>query len=84
MTKTHMSRVAQLPCCTCGAMPVELHHIREDQGGAQRADDMLVIPLCIDCHRGQFGVHGDKTMMKIKKVTELDLLAETLKRLYGR
>ncbi|MDR2219742.1 MAG: hypothetical protein LBE24_04085 [Methylobacillus sp.] len=77
--KSHLNRVAALPCCLCGAMPVELHHIREGQGMGQRAGDMLVIPVCADCHRGSKGIHGDKSMMKIRKVTELDLLNETLK-----
>ena len=84
MTKAHMGRVAQLPCCTCGVYGVQLHHIREGQGMAQRADDMLVIPLCPDCHTGKVGVHHDKTMLKLKKWTELDALADTLKRLYGK
>lgn len=25
--KRHMGRVAALPCCVCGAQPVEVHHI---------------------------------------------------------
>lgn len=79
--KRHMSRVAELPCCLCGTQPVELHHIREGQGMAQRAPDMLVIPVCPDCHRGSRGIHGDKTMLRIMKTTELDLLAQTLEQL---
>jgi hypothetical protein len=50
---------------------------------SQRNSDWLTIPLCSDCHTGSQGVHGDKTMMRIHKVTELDLLADTLKKLYG-
>ena len=84
MSKAHLDRVAKLPCCTCGSYGVQLHHIREGQGMAQRADDMLVIPLCRDCHTGPCGVHGDKSMMRIKKWTELDALADTLKKLYGK
>lgn len=64
-------------------MPVQVHHIREGQGMSQRADDWLTIPLCPGCHTGQHGVHGDKTMLRIRKRTELDLLAETLERIYG-
>lgn len=76
--KRHMAKVAELPCCLCGMMPVELHHIREGQGMAQRAGNMLCIPLCASCHRGPKGIHGDKTMLRIRKVDELDLLNETL------
>ena len=79
--KEHMDKVAQLPCLTCGTEPVEIHHIREGQGMAQRASNWLVVPLCPSCHRGSKGIHGDKSMMNIRKWTELDLLAMTLERL---
>jgi len=78
--KLHMARVAELPCCLCGAMPVELHHIREGVGMAQRQGNMLVIPLCVEHHRGKTGVHGDKSMMRLLKKDELDLLNETLQK----
>lgn len=58
------------------------HHIREGQGMAQRASDFLAIPLCPECHQGQMGVHGDRTMLRIHKLTELDLLARTIELLY--
>jgi hypothetical protein len=78
-----MTRVAQLSCAVCGVEPVELHHIREGQGAAQRAQHCLVLPLCPDCHRGPGGLHGLGTRgfyMRHKK-DELDLLAETIERL---
>jgi hypothetical protein len=81
--KRHMGRVAQLPCVLCGTSPVEVHHIREGQGAAQRAQDTLTVPLCPDCHRGPNGVHGlgrKGFYMRYKK-DELDLLAETLEKL---
>jgi hypothetical protein len=80
--KKHMDKVASLPCITCGAEPVEVHHIREGQGMAQRASNWLVVPLCPSCHRGSKGIHGDKSMMNLRKWTELDLLAITLERLF--
>lgn len=84
-----MERVAGLSCCVCehvGLPPtyaVEVHHIREGQGAAQRADDMLTIPLCVEHHRGATGVHGlgRKGFYARYKVGELDLLASTLERL---
>ena len=79
--RRHMARVAQLTCGTCGATGVQVHHIREGQGASQRADDFLTVPLCPSCHTGPRGVHGDKTMLRILKWTELDLLADTLRRL---
>lgn len=79
--KKWMDKVAQLPCVLCGAHGVQLHHIREGQGMAQRASNFLVVPLCPDCHTGPMGVHGDKTMMRIKKLSELDMLAQTIEAL---
>lgn len=81
--KRHLDRVARLPCATCGDYGVQIHHIREGQGMAQRADDWLAIPLCPSCHTGPQGIHGDKTMLRIMKGDELGLLADTLKAIYG-
>lgn len=77
----HMGRVADLPCVLCGQHGVQVHHIREGQGMAQRASNWLVVPLCPSCHTGPLGVHGDKTMMRINKMTELDMLAKTIEAL---
>jgi len=77
----HLDRVASLPCCLCGATPVHVHHVREGQGMAQRASNFLVVPLCPDCHTGPKGIHGDQTMLRIFKMTELDLLADTIGKL---
>lgn len=79
----HLSRVASLPCMLGVALgqydhgPSSIHHIRTGQGGSQRASHFLTIPLCHECHQGDLGVHGDKTLMHIAKVGELDLLAMT-------
>lgn len=83
--KEHKTQVAALPCVShllldgSHVEPVEVHHIREGQGMSQRASDYLTIPLCVECHRGQNGVHGDKTYMRIANVSELDMLAETIR-----
>ncbi len=77
----HMGRVAELPCVLCGEQGVQVHHIREGQGMAQRASNWLVVPLCPSCHTGPLGVHGDQTMMRINKMTELDMLAKTIEAL---
>ena len=79
--KAHMGRVAELPCACCGTEPVQVHHIREGQGMAQRASNYLTIPLCPDCHTGTYGVHGDKSRMRAQKASELDWLADTIARL---
>lgn len=85
--KAHMQRVAELSCVLCGALgydgvrPVEIHHLRDGAGMAQRNSDFLTVPLCPSCHRGPKGVHGDRTFLKLAKLTELDLLAMTIERL---
>ena len=85
----HMERVAGLPCCVCEHMGrphvygVQVHHIREGQGAAQRADDMLTIPVCYEHHLGASGIHGlgRKGFYARYKVDELQLLAATLEKL---
>lgn len=79
-TKRWMQRVADLGCLICG-QPAELHHVREGQGAAQRAQDALVVPLCPDHHRGNDGIHSRKTFYLRHKLDELDLLAMTIERL---
>lgn len=79
--KRYMDRVAQLDCVLCGDSPVQLHHVREGQGMAQRAQNWLVIPLCPDCHQGTSGIHGNRQRLKFAKVDEMDLLSKTIERL---
>jgi len=82
--KAHMSLVAALPCALCEGYPVELHHILEGRTPGRKSPDWLVIPLCPDCHRGDDnGIHGRQAMLKIKKTSELQLLAKTYETLYG-
>lgn len=81
--KQYLAKVAELPCCLCGDWPVHIHHIRHSQGMSQRASNWLAVPLCPSCHQGPQGVHGDKTMLRIMKMDELDMLADTIRRLLG-
>lgn len=87
MTKEqrHMQRVKELPCCLCGASaPSDAHHILEGRVKGRKAHDFCTIPLCKSCHQSDIGLHGDKSMLKIMKENELNLLGETLKKLYGK
>lgn len=79
--KQHLERIANLPCVLCGDYGVQVHHIREGVGMGQRQSDFLTIPLCPPCHTGSTGVHGDKSMMRIHKESELSLLAKTIESL---
>ena len=81
--KRYMNRVAELGCVVCrmlgyGSTPAQLHHVREGQGMAQRAQNWLVVPLCPEHHQGKTGVHGDRSAMRQLKVDELDLLSQTI------
>jgi 5-methylcytosine-specific restriction endonuclease McrA len=77
----YMARVAALPCVLCGAHGVHVHHLREGQGMSQRASNWMTIPLCPECHTGVSGIHGNKAMLNIRKLSELDLLALTIEAL---
>lgn len=79
--KKYLDRVAGLPCVLCGAHGVHIHHAREGQGMAQRAQNWLAIALCPDCHTGSTGIHGNRQRMKLQKVDEMDLLARTIEAL---
>lgn len=82
-SKQHLSRVHELPCGLCGASPVEAHHILEGRTPGRRSPDVLAIPLCVDCHRGDNGIHGRKVLWDIYRKSELDVLAETIEKLYS-
>lgn len=89
--RRHMERVSELPCVLCEALsqeqmtPTTVHHIRSGQGAAQRADHFLSVAVCADCHQQSIlGLHGDRTLLRIANVTELDLLAMTLRAIEAR
>lgn len=71
----HMQRVKESGCALCDAGPyVEAHHIEQGR-------HFTTVGLCTDCHRGPMGLHGDKRLWRIHKMTEIDALNETLRRL---
>jgi len=80
-----MGRVKSLPCVLCSLLGqpqegvTEAHHIRTVHGMGDRASDYLTVALCVDCHRGPNGFHGTKALMKVAKLSEMDLLAETIR-----
>jgi len=89
--KEHMNRVAELGCVLChhlgyGETPAEVHHLRHGQGMAQRASNFLTVGLCPEHHRGNSGLHGlgEKGFYTRYRLSELDLLAITIERLYNR
>jgi len=81
-TQRYKKEVADMGCIVDGCnAPAELHHPRfADIGGSQRANDMLVIPLCAYHHRlGDFGqaVHNGKATFEKNFGKESELLAKT-------
>lgn len=81
--KRYMGIVAKVPCVLCtlldqGPTKGEVHHARTGQGSGERASHFLTISLCPECHRGPNGLHGNRSLLRIAKVDELDLLAATI------
>lgn len=72
--KEYLSIIKSMPCGVCGASgPSDAHHIEQ---GLHH----LCIPLCKDCHQGYNGWHGTKALWRIRKLTELDVLNDTIER----
>jgi len=77
--RAHVALVKSLPCSVCDEPgPSDAHHIKQ---GLHYA----TIPLCRDCHMGSHnGIHGRRAIWNVTKKTELDCLADTMRRLlYG-
>lgn len=73
--RAHVERVKEAGCVCCDAAgPTEAHEIEQGQW-------FTSISVCADCHRGQNGIHGTKTYMRVRKLTELSMLNETLRRI---
>jgi hypothetical protein len=74
--REHIARVKALPCSVCDITgPMEVHEIVQGQW-------FTSIALCHSCHRGEFlGLHGQRRMWSLKKMSELDALAVTVERL---
>jgi len=73
----HMARVKSVSCVLCDAgPPSEAHHVKQGRHFA-------TVALCQECHRGSLGVHGDKTMLRLTKMDDIDMINETVRRAYG-
>ena len=82
MSKDHLSRLSSMPCALCGTVgQTEVHHILEGRVKGRKSGHYTAIPLCVSCHRGSMGIHGNQAMLKIHKTTELELLCETIEKL---
>ena len=83
--KKHKQTLASLGCMVCRRIyginhgEVELHHLRKGMGWG-KGDYTTLIPLCVEHHRGNTGVHGlgTKAFPKYYGFTEEDLLNDAL------
>ena len=73
----YMQKVRELGCLICGS-PASAHHIREER----IKNDFLVIPLCPDHHQGVFSIHMAKREFQNVYGSELEMLAETIEKLF--
>jgi len=71
-----MDAVANLYCAACGAYGVHVHHIRDERIKRHT----LSIPLCPECHTGDFSIHKSKRQFESVYGSELHLLADTIER----
>lgn len=71
--REHIAKVASISCIVCGVWPVEVHHALTGYGG--RRNNMKVLPLCFNHHRGVQGIHtlGRKAWQR-QYATEQELL----------
>ena len=72
-----MGRVKELGCLIHPGTPANVHHLQ----CVSPRDNMLVIPLCDECHDGDFSIHKDKQSFLALYGNEWRLLAETMRRL---
>lgn len=73
--RAHIERVAALSCAVCDSQ--EGSEVHEPEQGAW----WISIPLCPACHRGPEGWHGTRLRWKLRRVTELSAINDTIRRL---
>jgi hypothetical protein len=81
--KDYKRLLASLGCMVCRRLygidhgDVELHHMRKGMGWG-KGDYTTLIPLCVEHHRGNTGVHGlgTKRFPKYYGFTEEELLED--------
>jgi hypothetical protein len=76
--KDRLDRLHRMPCVACGSLPVEAHHMMNQQHKTR--DHMRTIPLCGDwtqkwgCHRGPLSIHRSRKSFRAKYGSEEDML----------
>ena len=74
--RAHIERIKGMACVVCGAPgPSEAHEVEQGLW-------FLSMPLCADCHRGGHnGIHGQRRIWQVRRLTELGALNENFRRL---
>lgn len=78
--RLHVARLKLLSCGVCDmgggeGAPSEAHELEQGLW-------FTSIPLCADCHRGSHnGIHGRASIWRVRKLTELLVLNETIRRM---
>ena len=89
MTKNethHIERIKNMGCAVCGCGETsDFHHILEGRIPGRKSPTFTGIPLCKDCHQGALnGIHGQRRMWSVMKLTELECLSATIETLLYR
>lgn len=77
--RAHLERVKSSSCVLCDAPPPSIaHHVVQ-------GDHFTACALCIPCHVGCGGIHGDQSMLRLRfriggTAGELRAINETLRR----
>lgn len=60
-------------CFLCGATRnIEIHHIFNGALRKKSTEYGLVVPLCVNCHRGTNGVHNNhEKMLYLKRIGQI-------------
>lgn len=73
-----MGRLKKMPCVCCTLLMqqqeqlTDVHHIR---AGGEPRNHWLTLPICWACHQGPKGIHGDRSYLRILRLSEWGLLA---------
>lgn len=65
--------ICSQPCAVCGDQPIEIH---EPEQGLW----FISIPLCYECHRGKEGWHGNRLRWKMRKIDELGIINQVIRK----
>ena len=78
----HQARVRQLPCVPCLLIFGTLHNCEElhhPESVRDELSEFLVVPICIEMHKGTNGIHGlhRRGFERRYRISDLDMLAKT-------